>query len=103
MAQIRRIKFELCHLFLKFTVLVVTVQGAERSGLFQGISNFNGLAEDTTVTHKGLCSARYLLYMNFIYGCLRHEVVIDIFQKIVSIYVRTVSHIRIKVHFLATF
>ena len=45
---------------LHFLLVVVIVHGAERSGLFQGISNFDGLS--TSIAHmnnKRRCSARF--------------------------------------------
>ena len=45
---------------LHFLMAVVVVHGAERSGLFEGITHFNGFSMDATAINKRVCSVRYV-------------------------------------------
>ena len=56
MVYLKCFKFKL-HFLLVF---VVVVHGAERSGLFEGIRNFNGLSMDAAAINKRVCSVRYV-------------------------------------------
>ena len=70
--HILSLKFGMCLLGLSLTILVVIVHAAERSGLFEGISNFDGLSMDTIENNKRRCSARSVTFYTIQLGANKH-------------------------------
>ena len=54
------IQFAGFKLKLHLLLVVVVVHGAERSGLFEGITHFNGLSTDAAAINERVCSVRYV-------------------------------------------